>query len=711
MKCALLAIAAAISIPNHAYADEVDFLLRLKWIKVSSKNFELTTDLSEEDGRAMVEDLESFRYFVRNMLGVRVLGNLKPLKILAISRPTAFRSLGLEPTTAGVFSVGKSSYQAIANVERYRAGTSDGNESRHLLLHEYFHFLVRFADDPQRYPTWYDEGMADYWATYKFDGKRIWIGDPRGGLSRSASMLGEASEIIYDSQALFSATSYPKSEVGAGTASPKLRFYAQSFYTISYFNTSQARRASLAKYIQYFNQGYERKRAFELAFGMTYAEFDKVMLAYLKDNVAARMFNVGEGAIVFPKFEMSAEALNRAQTSRVLVDVLPSLIELDAEQKRRLFKTNFQLNPNDPEATVAMLRREYASNPQELLAELIKNHADNPYVLTYQADILRERATLQFLAGIEDWTPPMKEARNLYVKALAKDPLSSLAYAGLGEVYRYMPTTENLNESVIGLDSTSFFDRSGATHAKLADLLIRMNKATEALAAVRSAVAYASNPARSQYLLTLDNLEIVDDLKSMKGKATESGFAFESGAIYTGALSNGKPKGKGTIVRPNASFLEANFVDGLAQGRGKLVTYSGFIYEGDFVDGIANGTARITYPAKYHMTSYDGEVYYAMPHGKGSEINFLGKYEGQFWMRAFHGTGKLTLSKTQAELSGNWVIDSYTWPTENGVSFIGRVNGDGRRDGKGVCRSGADGQTVEFCTFKNGEKVAASASK
>src|SRR6478752_10453041 len=77
------------------FAGNIEKLTADDWIHITSPNFDITTDLDEEKGKNLIENLENYRYFSINMMGLRVVPDIKPLKILAISSNSNFKKLGL----------------------------------------------------------------------------------------------------------------------------------------------------------------------------------------------------------------------------------------------------------------------------------------------------------------------------------------------------------------------------------------------------------------------------------------------------------------------------------------------------------------------------------------------------------------------------------------------------------------------------------------
>ena len=87
-----------------SHALEIEKLADDDWLLVRSQNFTIITDLNQEKGASLARDLESYRYFTIDMMGLKLLNVAKPLTVLAISSSSNFKRLELPENWAGVYS-------------------------------------------------------------------------------------------------------------------------------------------------------------------------------------------------------------------------------------------------------------------------------------------------------------------------------------------------------------------------------------------------------------------------------------------------------------------------------------------------------------------------------------------------------------------------------------------------------------------------------
>lgn len=683
------------------FATDIEKLSDDDWLEIKSANFTVITDLSEEKARHLIEDLEAYRYFSIELTSLDIIPNLAPLTIFAISSNSNFNKLDLPENWAGVFSLDNFGYSAIANVNGYSNTMKSSNFGRQVLFHEYNHFLVRFTENAKHYPMWYDEGMAEYWGTFKFDGEKVYVGDFGSIAFRAYDLMNMGGGIILDSEKLFKTKELPMTSEKNKDQSAVGRFYAQAFFMIHYLYSSNELRAQLNNYIKYLNWGYSEDAAVQKAFQVSYVELDKAAKKYLNSSLKMRVMSMKEGKIAFPKPEYTLNKLNQVSFYAHIAALLPNYSIFKRETQQQVIEKAIALNPGNTNLKAIQLAQGLAKDQSALLAELEKSASNNHLVLGYKADNLRYNANLLRVAGIPNWQDTMKQARSFYRRSIKADSVHPNAYNGLGDVYNFLPTSEPYAEGLAGFDTASLYNRDAQSFANVADFQIRYDKGIEAILALRNTLAFDKKGQQTQYGIILDNLELLKDVSLMEAATLADGLHYVNDTIYKGNLANGKPSGTGKITRANGSYYEGNFVEGLMQGQGKLVSTSGYTYEGEFQKGIAKGKGTLTYPKDAGNISYVGDIYYLMAFGKGIMQTKQGKYEGEYWYSFRHGQGTYTGNDGKLKLQGRWIYSGYEWPTVGDEQFIGGVNDAGQRSGFGVCLRKAT-KLMDWCSYKDG---------
>ena len=164
-----------------------------KWCRITTHDFELVSDLRQEDARSLADRLTRFKLAVQALMPERALRG-SPLEIIAFRRTRdlhrvfATRNIG----GFGMFLRERSTLAFVYN-DRYpywaRAWTA---------FHEYAHYLLR-AGQRLNYPAWYDEGYAELLATMYSSKEGVVVGyvPPfrRPGMARLKPTLAELLDV------------------------------------------------------------------------------------------------------------------------------------------------------------------------------------------------------------------------------------------------------------------------------------------------------------------------------------------------------------------------------------------------------------------------------------------------------------------------------------------------------------------------------------
>jgi hypothetical protein len=684
-----------------AHASDASDLVDKDWIEIDSPNFRVVTEQPEDVARQMIVDLENLRYISNRVRGAQSLDG-PPLTIVAMGR-RSFATLGLHKNLAGIFTLSRYGYAALARIEDYATSADTSDWSRATILHEYHHFLMHYSPETTSYPRWYDEGMSEYWSSLVIHDGMAWFGHPVEGSGREAWLVDRMGRVDLDTKWLFNTTRLKFDET-RGAETDMARFYARSKYAIHYFNSSPELRRQLAHYLRLHNMGLSEDQAVRFAFKKSYAELDSDMRNYVQRHLTARGFSTGKDGLDLPQVPVKVTKLDRAATYAVLADVVPRFAKGDIKVSRELIETNLKLHPDEAKANAIAVNRGVVNDGVARLATLLQRYPNDPALLATRAESLRMTALAMRDTGTPGWEPLLEEARPLYRRAIQADPRNSLAYSGLGYLYTLAPDSGPAQEGIAVLDTVVIYEPAPSSFRALAQLYLRNNVLPEALKSMRSAVAFGAAGDHPLDVLWMENLELLADMDS---GATPAGaqLHYKSGAVYEGALADGKPDGKGKWTRLTGTYYEGDFVHGLPSGHGKLVSDRGVVYEGEFLAGRAHGKGRIGFPADSKMVSYEGGVDDALPAGAGVLVTKDGRLETTFLQGEAHGDGTFVPAHGSAPIRGKWLYGDYQWPAADNIAFTGGIDADGRRHGMGWCRAAAS-PTIEPCRYKDDRRVA-----
>lgn len=293
-----------------AFAANVEKLAKGKWLHLATKDFEIITDLNEKKARILMNDLEAYHFFLTEMMGTKLQPNLDPLPILALGSSASFKHMGLPKTWAGVFKFRPDSYHAIANVDNYSDDLKKPSFGRQVLLHEYSHFMQKFSLNRLPYPLWVQEGKAEYLGTFRFDGEKVYLGNPKAIMFRTYGLYSNSGMLNIDVETTLKTKNLPMQSQKMSDQTFVDTFYARSFFIMHYINSTPELRASLVKYLQAVNEGKNEEDSLAIGFNQTFAEFEQSVTDYVINGLYMRVLSLRDGKVSFPVPEVKITKLD-----------------------------------------------------------------------------------------------------------------------------------------------------------------------------------------------------------------------------------------------------------------------------------------------------------------------------------------------------------------------------------------------------------------
>lgn len=693
-----LALAVALcSLPAHAA--DIDALFRARWVQAETKHFRVVTDQDAETARLMVNDLEHMRHFSSRALGIDALDTVGPLTVLAIGNGNLFNKLGLPESYGGVFSYDLEGFAAIANVKGYVGDSNTPTFARTVLLHEYHHFLIRMTEWTVAYPMWCDEGLAEYFATFRYDNTSVTVGDIDDESNRASGLFSASGAISIDTATLFNTTKLDYLKTTRTNKMELNAFYARAGFVIHYFNSSPELRVQLAHYLRLYNLGIGQDRAAQLAFKRSYAELDKDIARYLLRRMSVRVFTATDGPFKFPPVDIRVQTLDQPRVTAALATVL-TRVGMPGDTIEAVVAKNLRDNPDSAQAHIDRLRFAPSGYSMSAVAPLVGRFPGNAPLLDMLGNTWLNHAEALRASGLPGWQAQLLKAREQFRLAANADFSYAATYRGLGRVHLLLPDGEALDDGITGFDTASIFQPAPDNFRGVATLALRTGNTDLAIPALRRAVTFAKPDGYNEDALMLDNLELLNDVRNAAPSPTTDGLAYKSGTRYVGQVSGLKPDGAGKLERINGSYIEGTFRDGLPLN-GKLVSARGGEYEGRFNAGIAGGEGALRYPKGAPATSYVGGVALGRPSGRGVLTGPTGRYEGGFLNGEPHGEGSFTPAAKPVAMRGKWLYGRYVWPATDGEVFVGAIDANGQASGAGYCYAAATNNGLRNCRRGN----------
>jgi hypothetical protein len=344
-----------LSVSLNTFPAEINVgkLHKAKWIEVSSENFLVVTDASEEQAQAMAKELEQFRHFLALLLGYKQRALMGKVPVILAKNRTMASALGMPSNYAGFFARQDTRIVIFANSKGFHS-SSDGRTSqgRQVVLHELTHLLMNNASIGLANPLWYSEGVAEYFGSYAEKKGQVILGDMTLLQHRFYSLQrpGGGYESM-DTESLFKAT-----EVGIPIDSNRKKeieaenFYARSLAVVHYLNADPERRKKMYQYLLVINKGFSVDDAFKGVFQMTFAELDKQLREYISSKyVYGRVFDIGKGGVEYPEFVFATRKLEQREAMNFLIPriaMLRSSALLGAENVDAMYQEVEKLYPD-----------------------------------------------------------------------------------------------------------------------------------------------------------------------------------------------------------------------------------------------------------------------------------------------------------------------------------------------------------------------------
>ena len=251
-------------------------VLARDWSAYTSKNLVIYTDKDQKTAKRLLADLEVFRRTVLLFTGIPDRPENNRLRILLYGNGNEFKKLGINSQIVGIYFQTSSGPRMVIRPSLY-SFTDD------VLFHEYVHYLLREHSDGE-YPRWYDEGIAEVFASIKIKKKKIVFGASSGRGTRVRRQNLLPIELLIDPN---SSIEPPRNNAG---------FYATAWFFVHYLqigtfveNTDLKDRTQA--YLQRYSRGENPVAAFEKSFGMTMAEMDLALNDY-KDGRTIPVINI-----------------------------------------------------------------------------------------------------------------------------------------------------------------------------------------------------------------------------------------------------------------------------------------------------------------------------------------------------------------------------------------------------------------------------------
>jgi len=274
-----------------------------QWLELRSAHFTVITDAGDKKGREVVLRFEQMRSVFGQLLMRRRLNMPVPLTIFALKDDQRYYAMaplqdGKPIGAPGFFVPGEDHQFIVLNVFE--------EESWRAVAHDFAHLLLNYNYPPTQ--PWFDEGFAEYFSSIRLDNKQVEIGsDPELSGSFTSDVLGNQNEVRNPAKSLTELlagwvwlsipdlVTMAHDTSGYQEGTHHTLFYAQSWMVMHYLLNKDKLEATGTYFGLVQNQKVPVEQAVEQAYGMSTAQFDKVVKDYFhsltqlfQDQEAAR---------------------------------------------------------------------------------------------------------------------------------------------------------------------------------------------------------------------------------------------------------------------------------------------------------------------------------------------------------------------------------------------------------------------------------------
>jgi tetratricopeptide (TPR) repeat protein len=336
-----------------------------KWIRVSSDHFTVLTDAPLKKGQEVAARFEQMRAVFGELLGRRKLRSSEPIDIIALASDKEYAKLaplegGQATSAAGFVLAGDDRLYFVLNLfypDSWRAAE-----------HQLGHYYLKYNYPPTQ--PWFDEGLAEYFASLNFTAKQAELGgDPELHPVSQSDLFGHQSQgtgmksltEILDAPVWLTLPDLfgMKNRVVNGQeGTHSTLFYAQSWMTVHYL-VNKDKLAETGKYLQLvMSEKVPVEQAVQQAYGMSVAQLEQAIKDYfhsLKPLMAA--------------LEMSKQANAPPEAEEVYQSPLPFTVDEVAASWKQLPRAEATALVDEMELRIPERRQQAVEELEKLTEE------------------------------------------------------------------------------------------------------------------------------------------------------------------------------------------------------------------------------------------------------------------------------------------------------------------------------------------------------
>ncbi len=260
----LICLVAILSVGRvHA----LDKFLEMPWWLHESDHFSVVTNIPDR-GDQLIQQLELFRAVVLKFTGLNAVEDRLPTRAVIFAKRAEFARITDRANALGYTST------TLRNNRMVASGGSLNTAQRHIMFHEYVHYLLRSATD-ENHPSWYDEGLADMLST---------VMERRGQMVVGTAPPSHLRFINSNSRQVPANKIVNTDDLSDWHPLNVSLFYATSWALVTYIFADKTgeRIADLQNYLAAVQRGEPREAAFEDAFHVSARTLQRRSINYIR---------------------------------------------------------------------------------------------------------------------------------------------------------------------------------------------------------------------------------------------------------------------------------------------------------------------------------------------------------------------------------------------------------------------------------------------
>lgn len=532
------------------------------WINVRSKNFFLVGNANEKQMRQVATKLEQFRESFRLIFAKVNFNSSVQTNVIVFKDDKAYnpfkpkRANGkIDEEIAGYFQSGEDVNYITLSTE------GEITDAYGVIFHEYTHFLLDTNFGRSQIPAWFNEGMAEYYQTFKIENdQKVLLGD----IQQNHLWFLQQNQLI-PFKTFFEIDHYSLQQNGNHSRSV---YYAQAWALMHFLiqGNKGLNNDALSKFLNLLVNKVPAETAFKQAFQMDYATMENALKTYISQRRFTATSITFKEKLIFDT-QMTTVPLSDSEANAYLGDLLYHIHEYD-DAEIYLNKA-LAVDSNSGLANTALgllrMRERKFDEAKKYLEKAVAADGKNHLAHYSYAYVLSRESMDEFGYVSKYPAEVVKKIRESLQKAVAIKPDFTESYRLLSFVL--LVNGENLDESAAAVKKAMALQPGNQDYLLLlAQIYLRQEKYAEVKEIAENLVKTASEPEMRSTAQNL--LKSVTDYEESKARYDKQQKDMEAKGIRPPKILKRNALSESEI----AKIEEENKINGLNRVLPKLNT-------------------------------------------------------------------------------------------------------------------------------------------